>query len=280
MTKPIYTCLWYDGQAQEACDYYSSIFRNSKTISADSLVVYFELDGVKLMGLNGGPMYSINPSISLFVTCDTDEEVNYYWEKLRAGGSELIPLSKYEWSDNYGWCRDKFGLTWQIYKGKKSEVNQRIVPLLLFANKHYGQTEEAVNFYTSLFRNSEITGILLYGKDKSELEGKVMHSQFILDGKVFMAMDGPGDHDFDFSEGVSFVVECETQAEIDFYWDAFTREGEESMCGWCKDKFGVSWQIIPASLKDLMSDPEKRQKVIDAFLKMRKFDLATLNNIK
>ncbi|MBS1518889.1 MAG: VOC family protein [Bacteroidetes bacterium] len=278
MKNQIYTCLWFDGQAKDAGSFYCSVFSNSGIISENPVVVEFELEGERFISINGGPEFSFNPSASLFVTCDTDEEVRYYWDKLSDGGSVLMPLAKYEWSENYGWCTDKFGVNWQIYKGKMSEVNQRIVPLLLFADKQLGNAEKAVRFYTSLFQNSEIQGILHYGKDRPELEGNVMHSQFILNGKVFMAMDADGNHEMNFNEAFSFVVECDSQEEIDFYWNAITNEGEESMCGWCKDKFGVSWQIIPSVLKELMSDPETRKKTTEAFMKMKKFEIEKLLN--
>ena len=279
MTHPIYTCLWFDGNAKAAADFYCSVFQNSKITSENPVVVNFELAGVKFMGLNGGPQFKPTPSISFFLTCDTDEEVVRYWDILREGGNILIPLDKYPWSEKYGWCSDKYGFTWQIFKGKQSEVKQKIVPLLMFASNRYGKTEEAIKFYVSLFKNSEIQTLDLYGKDAPQPEGKVMHSRFVLNNKVFMAMDGIVDHKFDYNEAISFVVECDTQEEIDFYWNSFTKEGQESMCGWCKDKFGVSWQIAPAILKTLMADPAKSKNVMEAFLKMRKFDIAKLMSV-
>jgi predicted 3-demethylubiquinone-9 3-methyltransferase (glyoxalase superfamily) len=99
---------------------------------------------------------------------------------------------------------------------------------------------------------------------------------FELNGKKFMGLNGGPQ--FNFTEAVSFVVDCETQEEIDYYWNRLTEGGQESMCGWLKDKFGVSWQIVPAVLGKLMSDPEKGQRVIQAFLKMKKFDIKALEN--
>jgi len=276
MTHPVYPCLWYDTQAKEAATFYCSIFQNSFLTDETPTVVHFELDGVQLMGLNGGPQFRFNPSISLFVTCRSDEEVVYYWEKLSSGGDVLMPLDQYDWSEKYGWCADKFGLTWQIYKANTNDDSQRVVPLFLFSNKQFGNAENALHFYTSLFDRSEIVGIARYGEDTPEYKGKVLHSTFRMTGREFMAMDGPGDHRFEFNEAVSLVVECDTQEEIDFFWEAFTEEGEESMCGWCKDKFGVSWQIVPGILKELMSDREKGPRVMEAFLKMKKFDIETL----
>ena len=276
MTNPVYPCLWFDTQAKEAATFYCSIFQHSFLTDETPTVVHFELDGVQFMGLNGGPQFRFNPSISLFVTCGTDEEVLYLWEKLSAGGDVLMPLDQYDWSTKYGWCADKFGLTWQIYMANTNDDTQKVVPLFLFSSNQFGNAESALNFYTSLFDHSEIKGIARYGEDTPEYKGMVLHSSFRMAGREFMAMDGPGDHKFEFNEAVSLVVECDTQEEIDFFWEAFTKEGEESMCGWCKDRFGVSWQIIPGILKELMSDTERGPRVMEAFLKMKKFDIGTL----
>lgn len=276
MSKTPYVCLWFDGQAKKAVDFYKSIFKLLVITGETPLVVNFEVEGSKLMALDGGPMFKITPSISLFITCETDEEVDYYYNNLSKGGTEYIPLGKYDWSERYGWCGDPFGVTWQIYKGKMDEVNQKIVPMLLFTDKQFGRCEEAVKYYTSLVENSAIEGILKYGKESNQLEGAVLHSQFRLNKGVFMAMDGPGEHNYTFNEAVSLVVECENQQEIDYYWNTITSEGKESMCGWCCDKFGVWWQIVPAILPQLLSDPSTSQRVTDAFLKMKKFDIEKL----
>ncbi len=106
--------------------------------------------------------------------------------------------------------------------------------------------------------------------------GKVMYSEFSLNQSELIAMDGPGDHAYTFNEAVSLVVECETQQEIDYFWEKLTGGGEESMCGWLKDRFGVSWQIVPKILAEMMANPEKAEKAVRAFSKMRKFEIEKL----
>ena len=277
MTEPIFPCLWFDGQAQEAATFYCSLFEQSKLLSTDPLVSLWELQGVKIMGLNGGPQFKITPSISFFVTCEHDEEIDALWNKLKEGGRIYMDLNAYPWSERYGWCGDRFGVTWQLYKGRMDEVNQKVVPLLLFSDRNYGRAEEAIQFYLKLFPKSVSEGILFYGEEEETSKGKVMHSQFRLNQGVFMAMDGPGNHDFQFSEGLSFVITCNNQEEIDYYWHNLIADGgEEGNCGWCKDKFGVSWQVIPAILPTSMADASKRTAVMQAFLSMKKFDLETL----
>lgn len=141
-------------------------------------------------------------------------------------------------------------------------MKNEIFPCLWFD----GQAQEAAKFYCSVFKNSEITA------------DNQMVVNFTLNGKKFMGLNGGPN--FKFNEAVSFVVNCDTQEEIDHYWDSLTADGgKEGNCGWLKDKFGVSWQIVPTALPRLMSNPEKAQKVTEAFLKMKKFDIETLENV-
>lgn len=275
----MYPCLWFDGQAKSAAEFYCSIFPNSKVISNNQIVTIWELYGQKFMGLDGGPMFKPNPSISFFVTCENDAEVDAIWNRLRYDAKIMMPLGKYDWSEYYGFLQDKFGISWQIFKGNYSHVNQKIVPCFLFTDKRFGKANDAVQFYTSLFTNSRVDGILFYNENEMLQKNTVKHSQFVLEGNVYMAMDGAGEHNFAFNEAISFVINCDTQEQIDYFWNAFTKNGgEESMCGWCKDKFGVSWQIVPSILEKLMNDPKRRQSVIAAFMKMKKFDIETIMN--
>ena len=280
MNHKIYPCLWFDGKAKEAAELYIETFGNARVVDENPIVIILEVHGQKIMLLNGGPMYQPNPSISFMVTCENKEEVDRMWHQLMEGGFAMMPLDSYPWSERYGWVQDRFGISWQLYFGKMSDVGQKICPTLMFTHDQFGKAEEAIHFYTGLFPNSSTTGILKYSEEDEDEEGKVKHAQFSIDGFVMMAMDSSFDHPFRFSEGISIAVDCDTQEEIDHYWDKMTADGgEESMCGWLKDKFGVSWQIVPAILPKLMADPEKSQKVIEAFMKMRKFDIDVLCSI-
>jgi len=155
---------------------------------------------------------------------------------------------------------------------------QRITPFLWFDN----QAEEAMQFYTSVFKDSKIVDIYRYPDEPlnehwQEMAGKVIHGVFDLAGQRFMALDGGPM--FKFTEAISFYVACETQEEVDYFWEKLTADGgEESMCGWLKDKFGVSWQIVPTALGELLSgpNPEKSQRVMQAMLQMKKIDIKTL----
>ena len=278
MKNQIYPCLWFDGKAKEAADFYCLVFQQSKITSENPMVVIFESAGQKFMCLNGGPHFTINPSISFFVVCMSEEEVDNTWAKLMEGGNVLMEPDKYPWSDKYGWLQDKYGVSWQLSFGKMEDVGQKFTPSLMFTSKQAGKAERAIEFYTSVFQPSSVVGISRYTAEEPDVEGTIKHAQFHLQGNVFMAMDSSLPHQFGFDEGLSLVVPCETQEEIDYYWEKLSAVPEAEQCGWLKDQFGVSWQIVPAILEKLMSDPSRSQRVVDAFMKMKKFDIETLLN--
>ena len=279
-TYLIYPCLWFDGQAKAAADFYCSVFKKSKITDENPMAVRWEIEGSQFMGLNGGPMFTINPSVSFYVACETAEEVTELWEKLLEGGSAMMALDAYPWSEKYGWLKDRFGMTWQITVDKN--IQQKITPSLLFTQNQHGRGLEALDFYTSLFDNSSVGNLVKYekGQNAYATKGMVLFSNFLLNGQSFNIMDGGFPQPYTFNEGVSLVVNCENQTEIDYYWQKLTENGGvESQCGWLKDKFGVSWQIVPTVLGQLMNDPEKAPRVVQAFMKMMKFDIAALLNV-
>jgi predicted 3-demethylubiquinone-9 3-methyltransferase (glyoxalase superfamily) len=149
---------------------------------------------------------------------------------------------------------------------------QKITPFLWFNNN----AEEAINLYTSIFKNSKIIMTSRFGEGGPGKDGKFMTGTIQLDGQEFMVMNaGPV---FKFTEAISMFVSCETQEEVDYFWEKLSEGGQKSQCGWLKDKFGLSWQIVPTILGKLMhsSDPAKAKKVMDAMLKMTKLDIAAL----
>ena len=278
--------LWFDGEAEEAAKFYTTVFKNSKVDKVfrqgeKALTVGFLLDGQHFTALNGGPMFKFNPSVSFYVTCERMEETDEVWQKLSDGGTALMPLDKYPWSEKYGWVKDRYGLSWQISFGKLEDVgHQKFTPSLLFTGAHFGQAEAALGLYTSLFDGSSVTGILRYGAGAEGPEGTVIHAQFALHGETFMVMDDPMQQQaYTFNEAISFVVNCEDQAEVDYFWGKLTADGgAESQCGWLKDKFGVSWQVVPSELSKLLADPDpaRAQRAMGALMQMRKIDIEKL----
>lgn len=274
MKPSLYPCLWFDNNASEAATFYTGLFKDAAITDSNPIVTMFRIGDKTFMCLNGGPKFSFTPSISFFVYCKNVEETNTLWNKLIQGGSVMMDINQYPWSERYGWLIDKYGLTWQISVVNPGE-KESIRPCMLFTGSVFGKVEEAMGFYTKTFKNSAITRLSHYPSGDANA-GKVLYAEFQLNGYNAIAMDGPGNHAFSFNEAVSFVVTCETQDEIDFYWNTLSTGGEESMCGWLKDKYGVSWQIVPSILGDLMRDPQRSGRVVQAFLKMKKFNIQAL----
>lgn len=277
-------------------NFYTSVFRNSRILSIKRypegpledpikgmegkvLTGIFELEGQKFMALDGGPIFKFNPSISFTVKCKTIEEVDELYKKLSEGGNILMALDKYPWSDRYAWISDKYGLSWQLMRTRE-EFTQKITSLLMFTGEKFGKAEEAINYYASIFPNSKINLIARYQEGEGDEPGKIAHSSFLLEGEEFMAMESSHEHKFGFNEAISLMISCETQEEIDYFWEKLTAGGDPKaqQCGWLKDKYGVSWQIIPKILGDLMQDPDKEKsgRVFKAMLKMKKIDIENL----
>lgn len=289
--------LWFDKEAEEAVRFYTASFSNSRitsiktihevpTPTGDCGIVSFELNGQPFMAINAGPMFTFNPAISFFVNFDPSRDINArknldaLWEKLAQGGTALMPLDTYPFSEHYGWIQDKYGLSWQlILTNPEGEERPAIVPSLLFVGDVAGRAEEAVAFYLSVFRNSRRGIVARYGKGQEpDREGTIMYSDFMIEGQWFAAMDSAWKHEFAFNEAISLLIPCETQQEIDYYWEKLSADPNAEQCGWLKDKFGLSWQVWPTAMGEMMTKgtPEQIARVTKAFLRMKKFDIATL----
>src|SRR6478735_2826025 len=181
MKKKITPCLWFNNQAKEAATFYCAQFANAKVVHQSPIVTELDISGQHITLLDGGPMYQPNASISFFYICETADEINRIWKEFSKEGSILMPLDKYGWSEKYGWISDQFGISWQFSLGKIEDVGQRITASLLFVGKQYGRAEEALNLYTSIFKNSEIDSIHRYGANEApDVEGKIKHAQLSL----------------------------------------------------------------------------------------------------
>ena len=280
--------FWFDKEALEAANFYTSLFDNSKisnmttlhdTPSGTTEIVTIEISGQEFMLLSAGPLFKFTPAISFLIACNTKEEVDALWGKLSEGGTALMPLDAYPFSERYGWVEDRYGLSWQVMYLGDSKMAQKITPTLMFTGDQYAKAEEAINFYTSVFRNSKTGDILRYGAgEEPDKEGTIKHAAFMLEGYGFAAMDSALAHVFTFNEAISFMVYCDTQDEIDYYWEKLSAVPEAEQCGWLKDRFGVSWQIVPTVMDGMMRtrDADKLARVTEAFLKMKKFDIEGL----
>ena len=280
--------LWFDKEAREAGALYASIFPGSKVKSTSTLdntpsgsvdIVVVELAGQEFTLLSAGPLFKFTPAISFLVACDAAGEVDTLWRELSKGGSALMELGEYPFSKRYGWLQDRYGLSWQLMLADRNQVRQKITPTLMFTGKQAGRAEEAINFYRSVFRESNVDHVMRYGAGQEpDREGTIKHAGFTLEGESFAAMDSAHPHGFGFNEAISLIVHCDNQKEIDHYWNKLSADPKAEQCGWLKDKFGVSWQIVPRAMDAMLAskDRKKIQRVTEAFLQMKKFDLAKL----
>lgn len=297
LVKPITPHLWFDTQAREAAAFYCSLFPDSRidsvvrlhdTPSGDCDVVAFVLAGQPFMAISAGPHFAFNPSVSFMLNYDpardpqAREHLDAAWAKLSEGGQALMPLDGYPFSKRYGWVQDRYGLSWQlILTDPAGEPRPFIMPALLFTGPAYGKAEEAGAFYRSVFDDSRPGQLVRRPADEGhDKAGTVLFSDFRLDRTWFIAMDSGYPHGFGFNEAVSFLVTCRDQAEIDRYWAQLSSVQEAEQCGWCKDRYGLSWQVTPAILDELMTsgDPALVERVTRAFLGMKKLDVAGIED--
>ncbi|MFI5399533.1 MAG: VOC family protein [SAR324 cluster bacterium] len=279
-------CLWFNDNAESAVAFYTSIFERSKIKGVTRygaaaarasgrqegsvMTVLFELAGHEFMALNGGPHFKFTPAVSFFVACDSEREIDGLWAKLSEGGKARIGLDKYPFAAKYGWCEDKFGLSWQMILSSR---RQKISPALLFTKEQSRKAEEAMKFYTALFDGSKIESIA-----RDDKTGVILHARFSLTGQDFVAMESPIEQPYTFNPAISFTVKCKDQPELDKIWNTLSAYKEAEQCGWLKDKFGVSWQIVPAAFGEMMLqlDARKSERVMQALLQMKKLDIQAL----
>jgi predicted 3-demethylubiquinone-9 3-methyltransferase (glyoxalase superfamily) len=245
-------------------------------------MVSFELMNYEFQAISAGPYFTFNPSVSFMVVCKTAQEVDAYWEKLSPGGTALMELGAYPFSERFGWMQDRYGLSWQLIFSAAPGARRKITPMIMFVRDVAGKAEQAVRLWTSIFPDGKVGDLMHYGKgEEPDQEGTLKYGNFSLFGQEFVAMDSAHDHQFSFNEAISFIVNCETQAEIDDYWYKLSAVPEAEQCGWLKDKFGFSWQIVPVGMEAMLQgeDREKIDRVTQAFLQMKKIDLAKLQEV-
>jgi predicted 3-demethylubiquinone-9 3-methyltransferase (glyoxalase superfamily) len=282
-------CLWFDGDAEAAAGFYTSLFADSKVLSVGRygegmplpvgtvMMVELELGGQSFQALNGGPQFKITPSLSFFVQLGDPAEARRLFDALAAGGKVMMPLSAYPWSPCYAWVQDRFGVSWQLIVGAYAAGAPPFVPCLMFSDAQHGRAEEAMRHYTGIFPQSRIERVERYGQSEGPVD-TVKHGRFVIAGQEVVAMDSHVIHGFGFNEGVSLSVRCEDQAEVDRLWAALTEGGAAGPCGWLKDRFGVSWQIVPEALVTLLAkgDGAASGRMFAAMMGMQRLEIAEL----
>lgn len=288
--------FWFDHNAEEAVDFYLSVFKDSKInatlhypmteeegladfqkdLAGKVLTIDFEISGFRFTAINADTTFKPTPAISFFYSVDTKEEMDELWGKLVEGGKGLMDLGEYPFSKYYGWVQDKYGYSWQLMlNNPEGDKRPKIVPSLLFTGERDGQAEEAMKFYTSVFPDSEISSnVNHYPAEMPDRAGKISYADFTILGEWIAVMDGGVDHAFGFTPAISLMVLCHDQEEIDTYWAKLSANPEFEQCGWLEDKFGVSWQITPENMDELIKVPGAYKRMMN----MKKLDIAELEN--
>ena len=282
MDQFITPAIWCDGTADEAAQFYADVFRDTSIAEqAPGIVTTVSIHGFRLSLINGGNQYAPNPSISCILNFDPllfggEEQARAYldelYERLSTGGV-LMELGEYPFSPRYAWVRDRFGMTWQLMlTDPDGDPRPFVIPSFMFGGTNHAHAEEATDAWIALFDNSRRGALYRYEEGGPLEAGTVMFTDFTLRGTWMAATDSGTFHDFTFTPGVSMIVSCRNQEEIDRYWAGLSAVPEAEHCGWCVDRWGVSWQVVPHNIAELMADAATRDKI----LQMGKIDLAKL----
>ena len=290
--QKIVPCLWYDGDGETAARRYAELIPGSEVRTVTHypdageglhgqkprsvMTVTVRLGDTEVMMLNGGPQFRFTAASSLFVILEDRAAVDRLWQGLADGGTVMMPLDRYDWSERYGWVADRWGLNWQVGLGRHSDVGRTVTPSLLFGGGAAGKAQAAIDHYVSVF-GATLDGVLHHDGSGKDAAGTIAHAQFRIDGQAVMAMDS-AEADAAFNEAVSLMVTCEDQAEIDRLASALSAVPAAEQCGWVKDRFGVSWQIVPRALWGMMAsgDREARERMFKAVWTMKRLDLAAI----
>jgi len=272
--------IWCNGTADEAVAFYVDAFPEAtagysytypeeglpdfqRDMAGKTLGANVDIDGYTITLINAGDEFSPTPAISFFVNFDPSvrddarADLDRLWAKLTDGGHVLMELGAYPHSEHYGWVADRFGVNWQLMlTDPTGDSRPMIIPNLMFCGPAQNKAAEAADHYLSVFPDSRLAHRVPYGQATGRVTPEsVVFSDFQLYGEWLSAMDSAVDQPFTFTEGLSLSVNCRDQAEIDRIWEALSAVPESEVCGWCKDSWGVNWQIVPENMDELMTRP-------------------------
>lgn len=289
--------LWFEKGAVEAAAFYSSVFSNSEIVgkhilshtpSGESDVASFTVNGYRLVAFNAGPYAKFNPSVSLMVHFDpaadpeAEKRIQEAWDSLVEGGRALMEIQEYPFSPRYGWLEDRYGVSWQLMLASPDrKPTANVHPALLFTRELAGKVDEAADYYCSVFDNTERGLTARYGENPGpDSPDSVLYCEFKLEDQWFSAMDSSHPPGFEFNESISFMVVCQDQEEVDRYWSVLSAKPENEQCGWLKDRYGVSWQIVPQEFVQMMESgtPEQIGRLTEAFMQMHKLEIEPLRS--
>lgn len=285
--QKIVPSLWFDHVAAEAANFYAEVLPGAtvtdtqyypteglldfqQEFAGKELTVEFEVQGYRFVAINAGPQFRVNPSVSFMLNFDPSrderarEHLDEAWAALSDGGSELMPLGEYEFSPHYGWIQDRFGVSWQlILTDAAGDPRPFVIPNLLFGGPAQNRAGEAMEYYTSVFEGARTGDVWRYPDAVGPAPaGSIMFGELNLFGQWFALMDSAVEQDFTFNPGVSLMLQCEDQEELDRYWHELSAVPEAEQCGWLVDRFGLSWQVVPANMGELMQAPGSFEKLM------------------
>lgn len=293
--QKIVPSLWFDHVAADAATFYTEVLPGAtvtdtqyypteglldfqQEFAGKELTVEFEVHGYRFVAINAGPEFRVNPSVSFMLNFDPSrderarEHLDGVWAALSDGGTELMPLGEYEFSPHYGWIQDRFGVSWQlILTDAAGEPRPFVIPNVLFGGAAQNRAGEAMEYYTSVFEGARTGDVWRYPDAVGPAPaGSIMFGELNLFGQWFALMDSAVEQDFTFNPGVSLMLQCEDQEELERYWHELSAVPEAEQCGWLVDRFGLSWQVVPANMSELMQAPGSFEKL----LAMRKIEIS------
>ncbi|MDO5633481.1 MAG: VOC family protein [Micrococcus sp.] len=288
--------IWCDGTADEAAEFYLAAFAHlpgtahvrrdrypteglldfQEPLAGKTLTQELDLAGHRFILVNAGNEFAPTPAISFFVNADPSQmedprgTLDTLWAALTDGGRVLMDLGAYPHSPHYGWVEDRYGVSWQLMlTDAAGDPRPVIVPQLMFGGPAQNRAAEALDHYLRVFDDAAPGQRVTYGQLGGAPEGgpvtedSIVFADVQLRGEWIAAMDSAVEQDFTFTEGLSLMVQCEDQDEIDRLWDALSAVPAAEQCGWLKDRWGVSWQIVPQQMGELMSRPGAFEKMLE-----------------
>lgn len=293
--QKIVPSLWFDHVAADAARFYAEAIPGTtvtdtqyypleglldfqQEFAGKELTVEFEVQGYRFVAINAGPEFRVNPSVSFMLNFDPSrderarEHLDEVWAALSDGGTELMPLGEYEFSPHYGWIQDRYGVSWQlILTDPAGEPRPFVIPNLLFGGSAQNRAGEAMEYYVSLFEGARAGNVWRYPDAVGPAPaGSIMFGELNLFGQWFALMDSAVEQDFTFNPGVSLMLQCEDQEELDRYWHELSAVPEAEQCGWLVDRLGLSWQVVPATMRELMQAPGSFEKLLE----MKKIEIS------
>ncbi|HFI0746470.1 TPA: VOC family protein [Streptococcus suis] len=288
--QPIIPHLWYDTEAKEAVAFYVDLFGGNvdwtytitDTPSGDSDLIQFQLGDMTLAAISAGPYFKLNESMSLMVNVASKDEVTRLYQALSEGGRVLMPLGEYPFSPYYVWLEDRFGLSWQLSYAPDLDKPYQFDICLLFSQDQVGLAQPMLDYYKDKLPQASVGQLSYYGEGEAAVEAaKLNYAELLIAGQKMIVMDHGYGGEASFNEAFSLMVYVDSQDELNFYYDLLSAVPEAEICGWAKDQFGISWQIVPRILMEAYdtANPETVKAVNDAVLTMKRLDFATIQTI-